>query len=530
MTFLSEPTPHAEASRLIRNLPAVDRATFDRLPDELKAAAFLITGISQHDVLQAVRNEVAGLVEGEDFEAVKERIAQRLQPLLGGNAKAAQTRALIICRHWMRKATVWGQVKQLDAHKGAFPFRKRLSVGDANVRDSHRELSGLILPAGSPFWEKHTPPDAHNCRCFVVGVTRRQAEAAKAADDAAIAARKLDPAKRTVLEGPLLKKLENEGILSRGPNEVYPLDREPGKVAWNPQRLLMPLDELKTRYDADTFADFEQWARGKDVGGKSLWQRLEGQRDGGMESGGDGEKAVSLPSPAAAVPAPAPVKTTAASTAEGDQVAAKVDVVPTGGVVKDAAEEALRAIAAVHSDGGLKLSPLVSEVMSAYGQYEMLAPDRERMEFAGSKLTINPAPDIHPHLVMTTLHELGHKADFEKLINFRREPREADSAAFKERAALLRKLRATGTIKTLRTHPDLSRKSRKYLLSDWEIFARGYAQWIATASGSEPARAELREMQQSPGERMRLNVWPDAEFAPMLERFAALFKALGWMA
>jgi len=98
-----------------------------------------------------------------------------------------------------------------------------------------------------------------------------------------------------VLEGPQLAKLETEGVLSRGPNEIHSLDKEPGRVAWNPKTLLMPMAEIAQRYDAQTWAAFEKWCRGTAIAGeKSLWDMLESNRP----------KAEQGPSVPAGTPAP----------------------------------------------------------------------------------------------------------------------------------------------------------------------------------------------------------------------------------
>ncbi len=41
------------------------------------------------------------------------------------------------------------------------------TVGDARVRQSHQDLNGTTLPANSPFWATHYPPNGWGCRCDV---------------------------------------------------------------------------------------------------------------------------------------------------------------------------------------------------------------------------------------------------------------------------------------------------------------------------------------------------------------------------
>jgi SPP1 gp7 family putative phage head morphogenesis protein len=39
---------------------------------------------------------------------------------------------------------------------------------DANVRDEHAALDGLVYPIGDPFWNVYAPKNGWNCRCYLV--------------------------------------------------------------------------------------------------------------------------------------------------------------------------------------------------------------------------------------------------------------------------------------------------------------------------------------------------------------------------
>lgn len=49
-----------------------------------------------------------------------------------------------------------------------FPYWEYKTAGDNKVREEHRKLDGLVLPANDPRWDKIFPPNGWNCRCYVV--------------------------------------------------------------------------------------------------------------------------------------------------------------------------------------------------------------------------------------------------------------------------------------------------------------------------------------------------------------------------
>lgn len=57
-----------------------------------------------------------------------------------------------------------------------FPYWEYRTVGDDKVREEHRKLHGLMLPANDPRWDKIWPPNGWKCRCYVVPRMRQEAE------------------------------------------------------------------------------------------------------------------------------------------------------------------------------------------------------------------------------------------------------------------------------------------------------------------------------------------------------------------
>jgi SPP1 gp7 family putative phage head morphogenesis protein len=274
------PKPHVEAAELIRGKAAVSRRVFDQLLPELRARAFTITGIEAANTLQRARDIIAGLPEGKTWSEVKDELLESISPYFGEDEeseKAAERRAELLMRtHGFQafQAANW-RVAQEDVDTTHLQY---LATEDANVRDSHLALNGIILPKDDPFWDKHMPPWEWGCRCRVRPMNPDLVDEARAEDEAR------NPEDRLVMDGPAAEQLRN-GTLMRGGRRydvTAPSDRavEPGQQAyeWHPENLVIPVEELRERYDAEVWEVFVAWAKGVRVLGEvTLWRWLLGR-------------------------------------------------------------------------------------------------------------------------------------------------------------------------------------------------------------------------------------------------------------
>ena len=58
--------------------------------------------------------------------------------------------------------------RRLLSKVNIFPYWEYVTVNDDKVREEHRKLHGVILPANDPRWRKIMPPNGWNCRCYIV--------------------------------------------------------------------------------------------------------------------------------------------------------------------------------------------------------------------------------------------------------------------------------------------------------------------------------------------------------------------------
>lgn len=252
------PEPHTEAIALIRGKPVVTREVFDGLLPELRARAFVITGVEGAHVLQRVRDAIAALPEGGaagTWDKVKGEVADALEPHLGDQAE--RRAELLVRTHGFQafQASNW-RVAQEDADTTHLQY---LATEDERVRDSHLALNGLVLPKNDPFWEKHFPPWDWGCRCRTRPMNPDLVDLERESDG------ERNPDDQLVLEGPALERLR-QGKLERG-GKTYevgaPSDGAQGDEAYrfDPGSLSLSLDEIAARYDPEMGAEFLRFAR-----------------------------------------------------------------------------------------------------------------------------------------------------------------------------------------------------------------------------------------------------------------------------
>lgn len=66
--------------------------------------------------------------------------------------------------------------EEIEAAKDVYPLLKYQTVGDDNVRPTHRKLDGIVRPVNDRFWDVHMPPNGWRCRCDVISQMEGDAE------------------------------------------------------------------------------------------------------------------------------------------------------------------------------------------------------------------------------------------------------------------------------------------------------------------------------------------------------------------
>jgi SPP1 gp7 family putative phage head morphogenesis protein len=259
-----------EASALISGKTVLHKRVFDKLLPEFRAWAFTVTGMDDFDAMQRVRDVIATVPLGGDWGAAKAIIADELAPWLPGDA--ADERAETLLRTHAYQAYAAMNFRVLEEMVDVFPYRQYMTANDGRVRATHQALNGIILPATHPWWKKHTPPWEYKCRCDVVGLSLLDVEGIRAEE-------KHRPlSKRLILEGAVLRKLEQDKILERGYvlpeertddrklnmaqyNTATPKERGNGVgYEWEAGTVGMKMEDVLVRYTGETRREFLEWA------------------------------------------------------------------------------------------------------------------------------------------------------------------------------------------------------------------------------------------------------------------------------
>lgn len=216
-----------------------------------------------------------------------------------------------------------------------------------------------------------------------------------------------------------------------------------------------------------------------------------------------------------------PEKTTPA----GSKVSSKVDfqtIVGDRATVIRKWENVTKTIDEVHGDGPLPVARIthIEKRGSTNGEYASWSDDIKTYKEASIPLTLT--------------HEMGHWMDNR---GFRGIPEAVaplrSKRSYASYSPLFKKFiklaKNSNKIKEIKSAYLLS-KSKTYLTSNHEIFARAYAQYIATKSKNPEMLAVLRSRQGKPEDGKGYpDQWDDDDFVPLYEEIENIFLKIGWL-
>ena len=191
------------------------------------------------------------------------------------------------------------------------------------------------------------------------------------------------------------------------------------------------------------------------------------------------------------------------------------------GTLREEISGAINAIDQVHSDGALPSIP-VKEVALEPGIHGRFRS--RQIQGVGSAVDIAVCPGPWPQLTM--VHEVGHLLDLEAVgvkgvpATKTRHPIVQQVLEAANRSEAVQGLRSRMTEAT----SPRTKQYYNYLLSDVEIWARAYAQFIAQNSTNPDLQSQLDKALASEPFRQ----WSKGDFAPIASAIEAMLEKLRW--
>jgi hypothetical protein len=184
-------------------------------------------------------------------------------------------------------------------------------------------------------------------------------------------------------------------------------------------------------------------------------------------------------------------------------------------------DDVSKTIDSIHGDGPLPPAPVRHEESrgSVNGQYRRF--DNEITTFKEEAIP------------MTLTHEIGHWIDYRGFRNIPgAEPPMKGDKVFASHSPLFKKFikiaKGSKKIKEIKA-AYLTAKSKRYLTSNHEIFARAYAQYIATKSKNPEMLENLKNRQTGVKGNIYPDQWDDDDFVPLYNEIETIFKQIGWL-
>lgn len=154
--------------------------------DEAKSKAFFSSRVTDADILEGIRRQVARVVSGEIgqsdarfwirkfLESKGDAVLQDMGFLPHEEAKDAgltelgsTSRLDLIIEQNVRMAQAARKYQELTEEKDSFPYVQYHTKEDAKVRNSHRLLDKKIFRVDDPMLRHIMPPQDFRCRCWL---------------------------------------------------------------------------------------------------------------------------------------------------------------------------------------------------------------------------------------------------------------------------------------------------------------------------------------------------------------------------
>ena len=156
---------------VLRGRALARAATVKAMSPGLRQRAVAVSGIEDARTLAAIRDACASVPEGKDWREARKEV----EAALDGRVRNAKGRAELVLRMNCETARAQARWRDMKRQADILPYLMYSTMGDGNVRPSHKALDGKIFRIDDSFWKTHYPPWDWGCRCTVVQMDNTQA-------------------------------------------------------------------------------------------------------------------------------------------------------------------------------------------------------------------------------------------------------------------------------------------------------------------------------------------------------------------
>ena len=450
-----------------------NRGISDALPPAVRAHCFFSARVAEARVLEKLRAISDAYSRGDlGLSEARDQLQRWLDSEGVGDRAAA---AITNISSTMRLNLILRQNAAMAAAVGRYQVSRDPDIEERwpcwryitgpNPRPEHAALNGKVLRKSDPFWKTHYPPWDFNCNCDVEDSDEEPQKAPPHDDRAPASGFQFDPAE------PFrefdMSSIEDERLRKR---VVEKMRKTFGKI-----------DKPGKKEEAlePTAATFFK----------------------------------------AGEPAGKPVSEAFVLKSKNEEIS-------------QAVKEAMAAVDSVHGDGVLAPDTPI------FGKQLPIGLQGETVWKPGGQYYINLSTRGE-HKTLTALHEIGHFLDWSGLSM---NPSKGQTATFAH--PLLEEWRET--VKKTRAYREIEKriaelgkkkdgeskselKHYRYLFKSEELFARGYAQYIANKCSNPKIKAELEKELGSVYCKAYHTQWEQDDFAELSKAYDNLFKAKGWI-
>jgi len=505
-----------------------------------------INGVTWQERLETLSKKISDpeklagiLATGASQGMSRQELVKQIQPLVSGIASSARR----IARTEGLRVTTAIQKQQTDQLGDMLQGYQIIATLDQNTRPHHAVRNGTM------YWSDKRRkltvddmpelPDEPNCRCYPVPVLKPPVEF------------ETDPQLRSEFQNAAGNAIPDPDVYSQWFDNA---DVGRRKMAVGATRYKVMQQKLGDSREP-RFSDFIDPADGRlltaaELKKEELWEREfrakqvttlmeERQKLLGKVSrfGFISKHDPGPPDPPPAPPPkpPAPPKPKPAEP-PGQGPYYRGVTAPVSDAIKLEGSKAQRAIAraavdainAVHGDGELEKIPL-RWGKSSFENGSYTYRGRIPVKITISKYTKTPR--------LTAAHEMGHFLDQQGI--GKKTYASEDPQFAKLFGAWRKAVHESGNVRRLNEmlqgedriehegeRVEVDKEWIRYALTERELFARSYAQWIAGRSNDDKMKAELRSTQEF---RPHRSQWDDEEFEPIAAAMDEMFQELGWL-